>query len=317
MNPAADCRAFRARLELRLAGRVEIQGLSELSWHEHLFGCADCRALLEREEALEVLLASLPEPRLPQDLARRVLARLRLADEAELDTLLELDATPAAPEDLARRVLAALAGERSSAAVPAALDEAQLDGYLTRFVVPGPPADLAQRTLAALAGERQRERDLARLEPLLERAGAVEVPTELAERILAGLEAHRGRPVLRASFVRRRWIAAAAALLVAAGSWAWIQRSEGPARVPFEPTPPGEGPLVQAPDAPEDEEVAALEPDPELLALFDLLTADLLWEDGANLDLAASISIAGREELLLEFGQAPAAPEPRTEEDEG
>ena len=34
MNPAADCRAFRARLELRLAGRFEVHGLSELSWHE-------------------------------------------------------------------------------------------------------------------------------------------------------------------------------------------------------------------------------------------------------------------------------------------
>ena len=300
MNSANDCRAFRARLEERLVGRPLVGGLGELSWHRHLFGCEACRALLEREEALEMLLASLPEPRLPRDLVERVLARLRSASELDLDGLLDLDQTPSAPADLATRVLAGLERERSGRYVAASLDELLEVGALVEV-----PGDLAARTLAVLAPLRRREVELVRLEALLERAGAVEIPADLGERVLAGLEQHRGRPVRRVAFGRRAWVATAAGVLVAAGLWTlWPEKNE-PMRV--------------------DDQVARVdEPDAEMLEYFDLLAEDLLWEDGANLDVVASISLAGRDELLLEFGafvpdnDPAAAPDgAKTEEDEG
>ena len=66
------CRSFRTLLEERLRGRPAPRQLSELSWHEHLVGCAACRTLFETEEALEVLLATLPDPRLPPEVKRRL-----------------------------------------------------------------------------------------------------------------------------------------------------------------------------------------------------------------------------------------------------
>ncbi len=146
-----DCRSFRRRLENALEGARGSQEWTHLSWHEHLLGCGDCRALLEAEEALEVLLASLPEPRLPPQLARRVLARLRSVDEpreSALDRLLELDPQARPPGGLAERVLAGLEHERAPAA------DKRLDALLERAREVELPARLAQRVLAHLAEER-------------------------------------------------------------------------------------------------------------------------------------------------------------------
>ena len=117
MNP---CHDFRLRLGAALEGRLDG---APLAWHEHLFACADCRNLFAAEEALEMLLACLPEPRLPVALTQRVLRRLARDRDLErsLDVTiaqaLELGAEDAPPANLAQRVLAGL-----EAREPAALD---------------------------------------------------------------------------------------------------------------------------------------------------------------------------------------------------
>jgi len=104
------CSRFRSLLEAALAGVADPPGLARLGWHAHLLGCAECRDLLEAEEALELLLASLPEPKLPLDLSRRVVLRLQAASMPAagaldaLDALLDLDAGPRVPPGLARDV---------------------------------------------------------------------------------------------------------------------------------------------------------------------------------------------------------------------
>ncbi|MEN8162102.1 MAG: hypothetical protein ABFS41_18675 [Myxococcota bacterium] len=119
MNEPA-CTAFRRALGSALAprgARGEPPEDVELGWHEHLLACPSCRAFLAAEQALDVLLATLPRPRLSGDLARRVLARLAGARAPErtgerLDDLLDLLPSPAAPDDLAARTLRGLAPER-------------------------------------------------------------------------------------------------------------------------------------------------------------------------------------------------------------
>jgi hypothetical protein len=166
------CREFRRRLARALSGRAQVPALGALAWHEHLLGCADCRALLAAEEVLEALLASLPEPALPPDLARRVLARLDLARaEQALDELLAIDRLEelAAPAELASGVLAALQPEREALRAERALDRL-LDGQ----PAPRVPAGLAQRVLARLAPRRRSERRRAsarRVAPWLAAAG--------------------------------------------------------------------------------------------------------------------------------------------------
>jgi len=147
-----ECQGFRAALEAELLGRPSEERLAGLAWHEHLLACGDCRELLEREEALETLLASLPEPRLPAELTRRVLVRLRedRSSELRLDRLLELAAEVRAPEGLAAGVLAGLADARYDDAGDPRLD-ALLD--LDRGV--DVPPGLAGRVLAGLARARQ------------------------------------------------------------------------------------------------------------------------------------------------------------------
>ena len=139
MNP--PCREFRDRLVSALGGHQggPPDALRTLSWHEHLLACGDCRAVLAAEEALEDLLASLPEPRLPAGVAERVLARLAL------DRLLDAAGSAAVPTGLAARVLAGLEGARA---------EAALDRLLGLVPAPVAPRGLAARTLAALEGER-------------------------------------------------------------------------------------------------------------------------------------------------------------------
>jgi len=157
-------------LEAELLGRSSQERLSGLSWHAHLLSCDDCRELLQREEALEALLASLPEPRLPEALARRVLARLRRDRTAEvrLDRLLDLDAEVRAPEGLAAGILAGLARERSAS--PGDPAEARLDALLDLDREVRVPPGLARRVLAGIANQREPVRELARTAPGRRRA---------------------------------------------------------------------------------------------------------------------------------------------------
>lgn len=147
----SDCTAFRAALEAELVGRPSHGKLAWLSWHEHLLSCRDCRELLEKEEALEALLATLPEPRLPDALLHRVLARLRResAEETKLEGLLDaLEEEIRPPAGLAAGVLARVAAERGDDL------DALLD--LDREVVV--PEGLAGRVLARLSRERRPSR---------------------------------------------------------------------------------------------------------------------------------------------------------------
>jgi len=162
MSPT--CRAFRLLLERRLSGRATRERLSDLAWHEHLFACADCRALLEDEEALESLLASLPEPRLTPVVRERVLARLRFAREEEwLDRMLDRAASDAPPGNLAIGVLAGLARRRA---------EQRLDDLLALDRVEV-PVGLSARTLGALRLARRSRRVAARTVAVVAAAAAL------------------------------------------------------------------------------------------------------------------------------------------------
>jgi hypothetical protein len=136
------CEDFRERLAAALRGRPG-PPTPNVAWHEHLLGCARCRALLLSEEALEAVLASLPEPELPPRLAQRLLARLAPERAPTLEGLLELDRVRAAP-GLPERVLAGLAEARASA-----VGERGLDLLLERVPAPAVPDGLAARVLAA------------------------------------------------------------------------------------------------------------------------------------------------------------------------
>ena len=230
MSPL-PCTAFRTELEGVLRGRPSPGRLTELSWNEHLLGCAACRSLLEAEEALESLLASMPEPKLPPELARRVLARLRAASaeaaghadpEGRLDALLGADPGEPVPEDLPGRLLDRLQAERAAA----------------------------------------RRRAHRRLWRLLGSVPAPSAPEGLPERVLAGLEAQRGRvrgtpaPTPAARAPVPAWLVplAAALLVTALAAWGlWRTLADPGSReavAEVEPTP------SQARTFPEGEPVA-------------------------------------------------------------
>jgi hypothetical protein len=289
---SSACDEFRTRLADALAGVLSASPrLEELAWHEHLLGCGACRELLEAEEALEVLLASLPDPQLPPALASRVLARLadeRAARGDPLDALLELDRADAAPPDLAGDVLAALRPHRRAAREQVALDE------------------------------------------LLGRVPEPAVPEGLADRLLMKLEPHRmrARPRLLTRPIVRVLTAVAAALLIALGYLAWFGGAAGPVadevRGPQDlavvPTDPGGGELAPASQPGPLPEVVKVAPPPEptlpitpqgpgdteawpsdeLLASLDLLESwELLNADDLDLTLAALDEV---DEVLLDLG---------------
>lgn len=187
-----DCREFRTRLAALLDRAPDPARLTELSWQQHLLACDACRALLVEEEALEALLASLPEPQLPPELAARVIARLR--DRSDWS------------DQRGRR-------ERR---------EQTLDDLLALDDV-GVPPGLADRVRAVVREGRAAEP----LERLLELPPAPEVPAGLAARVLAALQTERASlgpvPSLERVGAGRRVLLSAAALLVVSlaflGAW--------------------------------------------------------------------------------------------------
>ncbi|MBV21204.1 MAG: hypothetical protein CMJ61_03450 [Planctomycetaceae bacterium] len=152
---STSCMGFRQQLEALLGGRPDPERLTVLGWHEHLLSCGACREILEQEEALELLLASLPDPQLPPDLSRRLVRRLRQVESESsdakggaLESLLALDEV-AIPTGLVGRVKAGVAEARR---------EDRLDALLERALRVEVPEDLGQRVLAGLEGERSRDR---------------------------------------------------------------------------------------------------------------------------------------------------------------
>lgn len=332
-----ECRTFRAALEHCLAGGAVPSALQELGWHEHLLGCEACRALVANEEALELLLASLPEPRLPKRLANRLLVRLRAehhAVDAELDELLdvaELDRTNAAPDELARDVLAKLAPARAEEkeAVRAARD-AKLDALLDREKAAATPHGLAERVAngarASFAAE-QRALDL-----VLARDLGHEAPRELARRVLAGLESsrerapHELRPEMlvgsRATDLRwrrafasrarsrpepRRFVvvrstyawALAAGVAAAIAAWVIVSRSNAPRVAP----PFAHEERRGAPEHLLDPRTGA--PTPSVLAALDVLEQwDLLLGNDVDL-LLSTLGPADQTLLDVDVGAAP------------
>lgn len=271
MTPHDDCADFRRRLARALEGRPMPETLTELSWHEHLLGCGECRALLEREEALEVLLATLPDPQLPPDLVRRLVARLdRESDPAGLDSLLEL-ASAETPAGLSQRVTE---GARAEAALDDLLD---LD-----------PEPVAPAELARVVRDGVRARVEGELDRLLELDPAPVAPAGLARGVLARLEADRRRSVPRLRLVRSlpRYAAAAAVLLAALGATWWVGGGD-------DPTPNSEEVAVVAPSQ---------EPDATLLAMLDVLEDDSLWQDNAgDLELLLDDEFDSEVEVLLAY----------------
>lgn len=272
------CGEFRAALSRALEGQPMPDELTVLGWHEHLLSCAECRLLLEREEALEALLATMPRPSLPPDLTRRVLLRLRENREEApgLDRLLEL-ADVAPPAGLSGRVTAGLRGERA------------LDRLLEQDRAPVPEG-LAGRVRAGIALERLLELDP---EPV--------VPEGLAADVLQALEPERRGPIEAAPRRLRLlrspvFYAAAAGLLFAVTSLTlWWGRDQA--------VDPGDDDRVVV-------EGLATEPTPELLANIDLL-GDEFWEEtpsgpeiresGADLPLLLHDELDVEDELLLGF----------------
>ncbi|MFT7668531.1 MAG: hypothetical protein ACI8X5_001224 [Planctomycetota bacterium] len=183
------CRDFREKLGRVLEGLPMPAELVTLSWHEHLVGCCVCRNLLEREEALELLLASLPEPNLPPDLSRRLVARLAKQDDS--------------------------GQEKYGETVGASAGAVGLDELLEIAGAPVPPG-LANRIRSGVRKERA-------LDALLALDTHVDTPTALAQNVLSGLAADRRQAVSRLQLLRSKAaFAAAAGFLLAAlslGTW--------------------------------------------------------------------------------------------------
>jgi hypothetical protein len=289
------CSDFRSRLAKLLAGgeaaapRANDATFGGLAWHEHLLGCADCRALIEAEQALEELLSQLPQPQLPPELARRLLARLEphrndpVVPERLLDSLLDRTREVSVPFELAERML-----ERLNAARELQLDETRLDRVLNRLPKPQPPEDLAERTLTRLALARRQH---------------VAAQPELATRARS----------IHPSQRRSSRLALAAAALVAIGFGAWLL-----GRAAFAPQVDDVDPSVaqgreSTGPAVAPRERVIDEPPADLLASLDLLESwDLVLDDSVETDV---LSLGAYDALLLEVADQiesePAGETPR------
>lgn len=276
-----SCAGFRAELERLLhprRGRRPARGLTELSWSEHLLACAACRELLEAEEALDALLASLPAPSLPPALARRVLERLRRED-ARLDVLLALDAGDGPPARLAERVLAG---------VGAAREAHRLERLLVSVPEPEPPSDLPARVLAGLEAAR-RPRPARRARPrLVRRRAALSWAAGLFVALSLGVLAWavRDRGEHGAGDAERSELARGPA--------------PAPAAAPEPRTDPPRERATSAPAPPPAPPNAA--PNAELLAQLDVLADDALWAllTGDDVDLVLGSLEMGDALLMVE-----------------
>lgn len=300
-----SCLEFRTRLRAAIEGHLSG---APLAWHEHLVGCAACRELFEAEEALDALLACLPEPQLPVALAQRVLRRLERDRQLEhaLDQVLdEAVGAAEAPADLSARILAGLGSAGS------------VDELLELVPAPEAPSGLAARVTEAAA-----------LEALLDLDPVPKVPASLTGHVLRGLAAELEpaerpeAPILRPAFGRARRLAAVAAVVLAvAALWRLWPGDAGsvPSNEPLriakaepdrevdtgaestpEPDPVGVGSSESTPEvlAPSDL------PDPELLAALDVLED---WEllVPSDLDLVlGSLDETETELLLLDLDTA-------------
>jgi len=255
------CLLFRSRLEAALIG--ELHGAPVL-WHDHLVGCSACRELFEAEEALDHLLACLPEPELPLALAKRVVRRLQREQHATSKLDDALDAALAGndvPAGLADRVLAGLAGERSAPA-GSELSGVTLDDLLGQVPAPEIPSGLSARVLANLE------------------------PVEVA----ASTSPFAGASPRPLPFFRFGLAAAASVLAMFVGYRLWQPAPELPNGTP-----------MVAENTPEADRLAPEQPDPELLASLDLLEEwDLLVADTpADLDVVLGSLDDVETELLL------------------
>lgn len=304
----STCLDFRARLAQALDVRVQPEGSSpfvaraaaHLEWQAHVLTCGDCRALLEAEQALEHVLASLPQPSLPPDLVGRVLERLQPQRvDVALDRLLDraLDArssgVAAAPVDLARSMLARLASARESAASERRTTLA-VDALLDEAPAPQTPVGLAARVLARLEAERGRT-----IHAPKRAAAAVKAPSSVAR-----------APRPRSTRFQPWLVAAGIAVFVGAAAWFWSRTGAvadrkdlgGPGRDMANNEPSQQlaprlvDPVPAPPNAPRRvETLDASEPDPELLAQLDLLEAwDLLGDEALELEL-----LGVNEDILL------------------
>ena len=302
MNTA--CRDFRSQLASVLSGRSADVAVGALAWHEHLLACGDCRALLEAEEALEVLLASLPEPKLPPELAERVLSRLVPARaELELDSLLDRSSEPEVPPDLARSVLAKLAAARGLEVQGQA--ERALDALLARVAAEPAPADLARRVLARLEVERDRTRRRA-AQPAAQASGRTVRDGDAVRAAFApagrradpGLSRGTGlRAVRPISTLRRVGLAASIALAIGASAWLWV--ASGPSSSPEGGLAAADGgvqPLVATGEGAASPAATPAEPPDDLLASLDLLES---WELVTDDSLEAELTTAEDFDALL------------------
>ncbi|MDE0896572.1 MAG: hypothetical protein OSB10_08300 [Planctomycetota bacterium] len=222
----SDCKQFRRRLRDALEGGLRgdapgLEAVRPLSWHEHLFTCGQCRELLEAEEALEEVLASLPAPVLPMKLVKRILERLaserlatgRAPSASDLDRVLTTGDVVDVPKELTARVLAGIAYTRGDQ------DAEQLDVLLNLVPAPEVPAGLSARVLRRTRAERE----LA-LDALLNLVPAPRIPADLAGHVLGSLDAERSsageREMARPTLGALQYVAAiAATLVVAFGAW--------------------------------------------------------------------------------------------------
>ena len=273
-----ECREFRNRLARALEGLPMPAELTTLSWHGHLLECGLCRELLEREKALEMLLASWPEPNLPPELRRRLVACLaNHNDSAPVDATAVLETVGSGPST--GRALG-------------------LDDLL----------DIAGAPVPEGLGARVREglRAELALDALLDLDDHVALPATLTADVLRGLAGDRERSLPRLRLLRSvpTYAAAAAVLLAVLGLTWWDGAFDG---APAERA----GEKLASANIESLPAAGSLEPDASLLAVLDIIENDGLWTDtqeGAeivtdegDLYLLLSDSIEPGDELLLAY----------------
>ena len=277
----SGCFEFRDNLERVLCGLPNPEKLIPLSWNEHLLGCEACRDLLNAEQALELVLASLPEPQLPPDLTSRVIERLRREREGspahafDLDAALDGAPDPVMLANLSERILRGVESARSEQLISKGQAEDRLDVLLNKVPTPIAPTNLAASVLDAVEAERTAS------SPLGNRVSSFQ--------LLKGAQV---------------WVPVAAAVLVAI---LWFTRSmDGLVEVPSDEE------LIDTQLA------SALELNDEIMDAFEVLEN---WEhlNGDDLDLLLA-SIDELDEVLIETSEwelAETSTEIESEDSEG